>query len=244
MSFYDPFCSSASFFAAVRVFTMSMATVIGPTPPGTGVMWPAIALMMMSALLAKNVSSSGGVFLWHKMTVASCPGSSFLASACNSSDMGRPTFFDLPHTTTFLPKVFMCDLKLVSLVKNTSLPRARAASKPKHAEPELGISSAWAAARGSNVSKKPQCLTQNHTKKIFSMGSSGGSNHLVADIFLTSGIFTNQHGNQAWYPVTLLDPVCQFLMQFFVNIIGNFLAVDELGSLTMRNNFISDYQTT
>lgn len=29
------------FLAATKVFRMSMVTVIGPTPPGTGVIWPA-----------------------------------------------------------------------------------------------------------------------------------------------------------------------------------------------------------
>ena len=32
------------FFAAIKVFNISIATVIGPTPPGTGVIKPATAL--------------------------------------------------------------------------------------------------------------------------------------------------------------------------------------------------------
>lgn len=70
--------------------------------------------MTISALFAKNFNSSGGVLLWHKTVVASIPGSSFLSSECNSITIGKPTFFDLEHTTTFFPRVGMFALFISS----------------------------------------------------------------------------------------------------------------------------------
>lgn len=51
----SPFRASRNrtkFFAAINVFFISMVTVIGPTPPGTGVMCP--ATFCTSAIAKQN----------------------------------------------------------------------------------------------------------------------------------------------------------------------------------------------
>lgn len=71
-----------------------------------------VAVIMMSAFLTCSASCSGGVFLWHNVVVASNPGISLFLSECNRSAIGKPTFFERPQTTAFLPKVGILLLKI------------------------------------------------------------------------------------------------------------------------------------
>lgn len=76
-------------------FTMS--AVINPGTPA--------AVTIISANLQNAFSSSGGVNRWQIVTVASMAHVSLRPSACNSIEMGIPTFFERPTTTAFLPNV-------------------------------------------------------------------------------------------------------------------------------------------
>lgn len=66
-----------------------------------------VAVTIMSACWQNVFNCSGGVNRWHNVTVASMAPVSLRPSACNNIKMGRPTFFDRPITTAFLPNVSM-----------------------------------------------------------------------------------------------------------------------------------------
>lgn len=68
-----------------------------------------VAVIIISACWQNVFNCWGGVKRWHIVTVASIAPVSFRPSACISMNIGKPTFFDRPTTTQFLPNVSIFD---------------------------------------------------------------------------------------------------------------------------------------